>query len=345
MRENFQTKHKGKDIDLYEIESPEGYRLQLANYGCRLVSLWLRDQRDRKVDVLLGYDNIGQYLTDDANLGALVGRVANRIGNASFTLDGKKYQLTKNINGKHHLHGGVEGFASAVWEVEDYTKSSIILTHKSHDGDQGYPGNLIVKAVIRWTEEDVLQTYIYATTDKPTVANLTFHPYFNLMGEGTPSLDEHKFWLDANEILEFGEDSIATGNSLAIGTTPFNFQEITSVNFQEVMKTQWGMDGEGIDHFFVLNNFDESLQEVAKAEAENGLSMEIWTNQPGLQFYTANFLDTEGKDGKHYSKHTAFCLEAQVHPNAPNISHFPSVRLAPGTTYTHHTEYRFRVAD
>lgn len=340
-REDFQTEYKGKRTDLYEIQSPQGYRLQLTNYGCRLVSLWVKDKENKEVDILLGYDTIQEYFEDDTNQGALVGRVANRIGEASFQLDEKVYELTKNVNGKHHLHGGLEGFASAVWEVEESNKSKIVLTHKSPDGDQGYPGNLIVKAVLKWTEDNVLQTQIYATTDQTTVANLTFHPYFNLRGEGTPNLGGHRICIAADKILEFGEDSIATGKYLAIKDTPFDFRKPLSIDFQKVMQTQWGKDGEGIDHFYVLERCDGTVRKVARAEADNGISVEIWSDQPGIQFYTSNFLETKGKAAKEYVKHSAFCLEAQVHPNAPKIPHFPSVRLAPDETYKSHTEYRF----
>lgn len=341
-REDFQTEYKGKPVNLYEIESPSGYRLQLTNYGCRLVSLWVKDKYNKEVDILLGYDTIEQYLKDDTNQGALVGRVANRIGNAQFTLDNKEYHLTKNINNKHHLHGGIEGFASAVWEVEEFSRSHIILTHKSPDGDQGYPGNLVVKTIVRWTDDDVLQTQIYAVTDQTTVANMTFHPYFNLMGEGTPNLAEHKVWVNADKILEFGEDSIATGDTLSIKDTPFDFSEPKTIDFEKVMGTQWGKEGEGIDHFYLLEDVDGSLKKAAQIEAGNGIVLEIWTDQPGLQFYTSNFLDAQGKAGKHYPKYSGICLEAQVQPNAPNISHFPSIRLEPGMTYEHHTQYRFK---
>lgn len=340
-KENFQTEHKGKCTDLYAIESPKGFRLELTNYGFRLVSLWVKDDRGQEVDILLGYDTIQEYISDDTNQGALVGRVANRIGEASFILDGKTYNLTKNINNKHHLHGGVEGFASAVWEVEEHDKSSIVLIHKSPDGDQGYPGNLVVKAVVRWTDDDVLQTQIYAETDQTTVANLTFHPYFNLMGEGTPNLKGQRICVAAAKILEFGEDSIATGNTLPVASTPFDFQKPHEIDFADVMKTQWGKDGEGIDHFYVLEKHDGTVRKVAEAVAENGVNMEIWSDQPGVQFYTSNFLTTKGKAGKDYVKHSAFCLEAQIQPNAPKIAHFPSVRLEPGMTYKSHTEYRF----
>lgn len=340
-REKFRTEHKGKRTDLYEIESPNGYRLQLTNYGCRLVSLWVRDKDNKDIDILLGYDNIQDYINDDTNQGALVGRVANRIGDSSFVLDDKEYHLSRNINNKHHLHGGIEGFASAVWEVEEASKSCITLKHISLDGDQGYPGTLTTKAVVRWTDDNVLQTEIYATTDQTTVANLTFHPYFNLKGEGTKSLEGHYIAIAADRILEFGEDSIASGNTLKIEETPFDFRKPTAVDFSQVMQTQWGIDGEGIDHFYVLEEFDGTIRKVARAEADNGISLEIWSDQPGVQFYTSNFLDTEGKEQKPYVKHSAFCLEAQIHPNAPKISHFPSVRLEPGQTYESHTEYRF----
>lgn len=340
-REDFQTEYKGKPTDLYEIESPDGYRLQLTNYGCRLVSLWVRNKDNKEVDILLGYDSIQDYIDDDTNQGALVGRVANRIGDASFVLDEKTYHLTKNVNNKHHLHGGVEGFASAVWEVEEYNKSSIVLTLKSPDGDQGYPGNLVVKAIVKWTEDNVLQTQIHAVTDQTTVTNLTFHPYFNLMGEGVPNLGGQRIRIAADKILEFGEDCIATGGTLEVNDTPFDFRKLLPIDFDRVMETQWGKDGVGIDHFYVLEKHDGTVRKVAEAEANNGVKMEIWSDQPGVQFYTSNFLDTDGKARKYYAKHSAFCLEAQVHPNAPKIAHFPSVRLEPGMTYKNHTEYRF----
>lgn len=340
-KENFQIEHKGKCTDLYEIESPKGFRLQVTNYGCRLVSLWVRDAQGKMVDIILGYDTIQEYIADETNQGALVGRVANRIGDASFVLNGKMYNLTKNINNKHHLHGGTEGFAAAVWEVTEHSKSAIVMTHKSPDGDQGYPGNLTVKAVLRWTDQDALQTQIYAETDQTTIANLTFHPYFNLIGEGTPNLEKQRICVSADRILEFGEDSIATGKMLSIAATPFDFRTLNFIDFSKVMKTQWGKDGEGIDHFYVLEKHDGTVRKVAEAAAENGVNMEIWSDQPGVQFYTSNFLTTKGKAGKNYVKHSAFCLEAQIQPNAPKIAHFPSVRLEPGVVYKNHTEYRF----
>ncbi len=340
-RIDFQTEYKGKQTDLYEIASPKGYRLSLTNYGCRLVSLWAKNTDSELVDVLLGYDSIQEYIADDTNQGALVGRVANRIGEASFELDGKTYNLTKNVNNKHQLHGGIEGFASAVFDVIEHSKSSIILTHTSPDGDQGYPGNLTVKVEIKWTAENVLQTIITATTDQTTVTNLTFHPYFNLLGEGHKNIAGHRIEISADEILEFGEDCIATGNYLKIENTPFDFRKAKAVDFSEVMQTQWGKDGEGIDHFFVLKKHDGTVRKIATVKADNGIQMEIWSDQPGVQFYTSNFLNTEGKGGKPYVKHSGFCLEAQIHPNAPRVAHFPSIRLDPNNVYKNHTEYRF----
>lgn len=340
-RADFQTTHKGKCTDLYEITSPKGYRLQLTNYGCRWVGLWVSGKDETPLDIVLGYDTIQEYIADDTNQGALVGRVANRIANAEFTLDGNTYHLTKNIAGTHHLHGGIEGFASAVWEVVQHEKSSITLTHTSPDGDQGYPGTLQVKALLRWTEDNILQTEITATTDQTTVTNLTFHPYFNILGAGTATIEKQRIEIPSGQILEFGEGAVATGNMLSVEGTPFDFRKAKEVDFEAVMQTKWGKEGEGVDHFYVLDNHDGTLRNVATAKAENGVKMEIWSDQPGVQCYTSNFLNTKGKNQAQYVKYSAFCLETQIHPNAPRIAHFPSVRLAPGELYKNHTEYRF----
>ncbi len=340
-REDFQKSYKGKQTDLFEIESPKGYRLQLTNYGCRWVGLWVKDKNDEFVDIVLGYDTIADYIADDTNQGALVGRVANRIANSEFDLDGKTYHLTRNVAGVHHLHGGIEGFASAVWEVVSYSKSSISLSHTSLDGDQGYPGTLKVTATLSWTEDDILQTQITAETDQTTVTNMTFHPYFNLLGAGTATINNQEIKIPAGRILEFGEGAVATGKYLSVTDTPFDFREFRQVDFEAVMQTQWGQEGEGVDHFYVLDNYEGKLQNVATAKANNGIEMQIWSEQPGVQCYTSNFLDAKGKDGKQYPKYSAFCLETQIHPNAPRIAHFPSVRLEPGEVYKAHTEYHF----
>lgn len=340
-KENFDKQVDGKQVSIYEIGNKNGYKLALTNFGGRMQSLFVKDKEGQLVDILCGFDTIEEYLEDDTNQGASIGRVGNRIAFGKFELEGKTYDLTKNIANTHHLHGGIKGFSYVVWEVVEHTDNSITYTYTSPDGDQGYPGELTAKITLEWTDTNVLKTTLRATAKETTIVNLTLHPYFNLKGEGTKDIAGQRIMIAASNILEFGPGAVATGKILPIEGTPFDFRTQKEVDFEAVMKTQWGQEGEGVDHFYVLDKYDGKMNKVAAAECDNGISMEIWSDQPGVQCYTSNFLDKPGKGGKYYYKHSAFCLETQVHPNAINIPEFPCIILKKGEEYEQFTEYRF----
>jgi len=334
-----------EQIFQYTYTNVNGMSVSIINYGGIVTRLVVPDKNGNFHDVVLGYDNLQQYLDDNSPyFGAIAGRYANRIALGKFELDGNVYQLATN-NGPNHLHGGIKGFDKVVWNVEDFIlpdSAGVVLTYLSTDGEEGFPGNLMTKVIYTLNNHNELRIDYEAVTDKLTVLNLTHHSYFNLKGQGNGDVYNHQLQIFADHFIPVDENLIPSGEFAPTGMTLMDFtvpMEIGSGIHQ--------VNG-GYDHTFVLNNFDGSVREVARVmENKSGRLMRVFTDQPGLQFYSGNFLDgtITGKEGKVYQQHYGFCLETQHFPDSPNQPGFPSTVLRPDEKYLTTTIYRFEVAE
>lgn len=343
---SFDTTLDGQAVSLYSIGN-EKLKVNITNYGARLVDLIVKDKNGKEVDVILGFDTAKEFIKYANNFyGAIVGRYGNRIANASFSINGNTYNLEKNDNG-HSLHGGTNGVFNRVWNVESSSEQSITLAYTSPDGEAGYPGTVKMKVTYTVTDEGGLVLSYEADTDKETVLNLTNHAYFNLNGEGDTTILDHELWVDADHITEVNSTLIPTGKSLAVKGTAFDFTNPKTIGSdinQEHMQLTYG---KGYDHNFELNRKGNNFVAVASLYAsKTGIEMKIFTTEPGLQFYSGNFMsdvDPKGKRGKGYPYRSALCLETQHFPDSPNHPSFPSTQLKPGEKYVSKTEYRFTV--
>jgi aldose 1-epimerase len=296
--------------------------------------------------VVLGYDTVDGYQTkEDPYFGAIVGRYANRIANGRFTLDGKEYKLAIN-NAPNTLHGGAKGFDKRVWEVREATDDHLTLHYLSPDGEEGYPGNLNVTVKYALTKHNELRIEYTATTDKDTVLNLSNHAYFNLAGPGNGDILKHELMLTADRFTPVSATLIPTGELRSVSGTPFDFRKPTAIGARINDKDQQLEYGRGYDHNFVLNNSGKTALAARVTEPASGRVIEVVTDQPGVQFYTGNFLDgtIRGKGGKLYERRYGFCLETQHFPDSPNQPKFPSTVLQPGQTFRSTTVYRFSTA-
>jgi len=339
--ESFGKTPDGREVDLYTLTNPDGLRARITNYGAILVSLEVPDRDGKLADITLGYDTLDGYLTRHPYFGATVGRYANRIGGASFKLDDVEYRLAAN-NGPNHLHGGIKGFDKVVWKAEDVTaendKATVKLIYLSKDGEEGYPGNLSCTVTYTLTKDDELKISYEAETDKTTIINLTNHSYWNLAGQGTGDILGHQVTLNADKYTPVDEGLIPTGEIRSVKDSPMDFTKPMTIG------SRIGQVGSGYDHNYVLNSGGGTLALCARVyEPTSGRVMEIHTIEPGIQFYTGNFLDGSitGKSGKVYNKHYGFCLETQHFPDSPNKPDFPSVVLKPGQKYTTVTVHKF----
>ena len=347
MKKDFYGKLKdGTSVDIYTLSNAHGMEVRITNYGGIVVSLRVPDKAGKIDDVVLGYDSLSEYETDNPYFGSLVGRYGNRIAKGKFVLDGKEYRLATN-NGVNHLHGGKKGFDKVVWEARDVTDPdgpSILLTYVSRDGEEGYPGTLTVNVTYTLTNRNELKIRYSATTDKPTVVNLTHHSYFNLAGAGNRDILSHELMIAADRFTPVDSTLIPTGVLEEVNGTPMDFRISTPIGKRiDANDPQLKIAG-GYDHNFVLNDFSDSLHLAAwVTEHQSGRTMEVWTTQPGLQFYSGNFLDGHniGKGGKPYKHRYGFCLETQHFPDSPNKPNFPSVMLYPGKVLSSTTVYRF----
>ena len=340
-KEPFGKTPDGKQVDLYTLTNTSGITAKITNFGGILVSLEAPDRDGNLADITLGFDKLDGYLGEHPYFGAIVGRYANRIGKAAFKLDGVEYKLAAN-NGENHLHGGIKGFDKVVWRLEDIhatgNEAVVKLSYISEDGEEGYPGNLACSVIYTLTEDDKLQISYEAETDKKTVVNLTNHSYFNLAGQGNGDILSHELMLNADKYTVVDEGLIPTGENRNVKGTPMDFTTSMSIG------SRIGQVEGGYDHNYVLNSGGGTLALAAKAyEPKSGRVLEIHTDQPGIQFYTGNFLDgsVTGKDGKAYQKNYGFCLETQHFPDSPNKPDFPSVVLQPGQKYATQTVLRF----
>ena len=346
-KKSFGKTPDGQPADLFVLTNTNGAEVSITNYGGAVVSLKVPDRGGKLADVVLGYDGIDGYVNDKSYFGALVGRYGNRIGHAQFVLDGKTYTLAKN-NGENSLHGGVKGFNKAVWTAKTLSKKdgqSLELSYLSKDGEEGFPGNLKVTVTYTWTDANALKIEYSATTDKKTVVNLTNHSYFNLAGQGNGDILGHLLTIEADKFTPVDSGLIPTGELRDVAGTPFDFRKSTAIGARISQDDEQLKLGGGYDHNFVLRRsagFNESLA-ARVVEPTSGRVLEVWTTEPGVQFYTGNFLDGKaaGKGGATYPKRSAFCLETQHFPDSPNQPKFPSVALNPGERYHTTTTYKF----
>lgn len=336
----------GQTADLYTLHNESGMTVSITNYGGIVVSLTTPDRNGKFEDVTLGMDSLAGYVKGTPYFGALVGRYGNRIAKGKFTLDGKPYTLVTNNFG-NHLHGGTVGFDKVLWTATpvEGDEPALKLTYTSKDGEEGYPGNLSVEVTYTLLKDNALKIDYQATTDKPTVVNLTNHTYFNLTGGAKRDILDHVVTLYADKFIPIDKTLIPTGKLQPVAGTPFDFTKPTVVGtrINDSTDTQIKFGG-GYDHGWVLNGSGDSLKLAATVyEPTSGRVMEVRTTQPAIQFYTGNFLDgtLTGREGIAYKKRFALCLETEHYPDSPNQPSFPTTTLRPGETYKTTTIYQF----
>jgi len=334
----------GQEVSIYTLTSSKGLRARITNFGATLVSLEVPDRHGNLGDVTLGFDSLDQYVKPHPYMGVTVGRYANRIGNAKFTLGGVEYKLTAN-EGPHQLHGGKVGFDKKVWTTREVVAAEneawVKMTYLSPDGEEGYPGNLRCTVSYILTNDDELRFSYEAQTDKKTVVNLTNHSYWNLGGPESSNILSHELMVNAGTFTVISKDLIPTGMIASVIDTPLDFTRPRAVG--ERMR----QIGKGYDHNYVLRGQDKAMKLAARVrEPGTARVMEIYTTEPGIQLYTGNYLDGSvvGKGGKAYGRHAGLCLETQHFPDSPNKPQFPSTVLSPGEKYTSQTAHKFLTA-
>ena len=339
--------YKNSSISLFKLENKQGMIVEISNYGGIIFKIVVPDRNGKMNDVVLGFDNLSQYINQTNYFGVIIGRYANRIAAGNFTLNGEHYQLVTN-NENNALHGGLHGFDKKVWASEPYkTNKSVGLTLKlsSPDGDEGYPGNLDVIVKYDLNNKNELRINYSAITDRPTIINLTNHSYFNLNGGKSETILDHILTINASAFTPFNENSIPTGEIHSVDDTPLDFRLPKRINdnFTKLLIEQPKLDN-GFDHNFVLNKVEEELSFACKIyDPKSGRILEVFTTEPGMQFYTANHLDgnLKGKNGKNYIRYSGFCIETQHYPDSPNQPNFPTTVLNPNEKFESSTIFRF----
>jgi aldose 1-epimerase len=336
----------GTAVQIYTLCNRDGMEARIMTYGGIVESLKVPDRNGRLGDVVLGYDNLAGYLTNSPFFGALIGRYGNRIAKGQFTLDGQTYTLPTN-NPPNSLHGGDKGFFARVWKAAALVTSNgpvLQLSYLSKDGEEGYPGNMSVTATYTITEDNALRLDFEATSDKDTVCNLTHHSYFNLAGQGNGDILGDILYINANSFTPVDATLIPTGELRPVDGTPFDFRQPTAIGARINADDQQIKFGPGYDHNWVINKPAGQLGLMARvSEPARGRVMEVFSTEPGLQFYSGNFLNGSimGKDGMVYRYRSAFCMEPQHYPDSPNHPEFPSTELKPGETYHNTIIYKF----
>lgn len=345
----FGTTPEGENVELFTLSNAQGLEARIISYGGIVISLRVPDRDGRLDDIALGYDNLDGYLKSTPYFGAIIGRYGNRIAKGRFTLDGKTYQLATN-NAPNHLHGGGKGFDKVVWKGESFKNADaagVVFRRESPDGEEGYPG--VVKITVTYTlnnKNELIVDYL-ATTDKPTVINLTHHSYFNLAGEGKRDILDHQMMIAADRFTPIDATSIPTGVLTPVEGTPFDFRTPTAIGSRINQNDPQLVNGKGYDHNYVINRQADGLVLAARVlEPTTGRVLEVSTTEPGIQFYTGNFLDGSitGKSGKPYQQRYGFCLEPQHFPDSPNRPNFPPTVLKPGEEYRSKTVFAFGVS-
>lgn len=342
MISEFGITSKGEKAKLYSMKNGNGMEAAVTDYGASLVKVLVPDKDKKIQDVVLGYDSAIGYEKGDVYLGASVGRVANRIGGASFELDGKIFELTANDNG-NSLHGGREFYNKRMWEVTGAEDNSVTFTIHSPDGDQGYPGNAEISITYELTEDNEIKIQYHSVPDKDTLFNLTNHSYFNLSGHASGSVLEQEVMIAADVFTKADEESIPTGELVSVEGTPMDFRDYKAIGKEIESSYEALVFGQGYDHNWVLNG--SGMRTVAGMRSkETGIVMQVDTDLPGLQFYTGNFLVSEaGKEGAEYKKRHGACFETQYFPDAVHKEHFEGPQVKAGEAYSTTTVYRFSV--
>lgn len=336
----------GDVIDRYVLKNARGLEMTAMNYGGIILSIRTPDRRGQLDDIVLGYDAAASYFTNPAFFGALIGRYGNRIARGRFTLDGTTYQLATN-DGPNHLHGGTRGWDHAVWHVEpfnDKTGVGLVLSRTSPDGEEGYPGRVKATVTYTLTDQDELRIDYAASSDRPTIINLTQHSYFNLAGAHGSSVLGHELTIHADRYTPVDPTLIPTGELAPVDGTPFDFRQSTAIGARISQKDVQLERGRGYDHNFVLNRSDDGLVSAASVyEPSTGRTLDVRTTEPGLQFYSGNFLDGSitGKNGVAYPQRSGFCLETQHFPDSPNRPNFPSTTISPDRPFSSTTIFTF----
>lgn len=347
-KREFGKMSNGDIVHLYTLTNMNGMKVEITNYGGIISSIIVPDKNGNMGEVALGYDHFDDYLKNNFFFGCVVGRYGNRIAKGKFTLDGEEYSLAIN-NGTNHLHGGLVGFNQILWEVKqeitESDKIGIVLHYLSQDMEEGYPGNLDVTMTYTLTNDNEIFLDYKATTDKKTICNLTNHSYFNLKDGGASDMLDHEMWIDADQIVPTDETSIPLGDLMGVKGTPFDFTSPKKIGAQINDNHVQIRYGQGYDHNFVINNVSGDLKKIAKVtEASSGRMLEVFTKEPGVQFYSGNFItERTGKNSVVYNKRHGFCLETQHYPDSPNQSSFPSTVLEPGEAYQTTTVYKFSI--
>jgi len=346
--DDFRREIEGENTELYILQNANDIEATISNYGQRLVSLLVPDKKGEMADIVLGYSSLDEYQGNSGYFGATIGRYGNRIAKGRFEIDGIAYDLVQNNNG-NHLHGGEKGFESVVWDVDSVSHSFIRFKRISPDMEEGYPGNLKVTVEYTLTDDNELRIEYFATTDKKTHVNLTHHSFFNLKGEGEGTVNDHIMQINSSSITTVDDGLIPTGEFMSVLGTPFDFNTPKTIQSGLDEEHEQLTIGQGFDHNFILDKNlknEEGLLVAAKVQdPESGRVMEVFTNEPGVQFYGGNFLDgkTMGKKGGIYERRGAFCLETQHFPDSPNKKNFPSTLLEPGEVYNSICVYKFSV--
>ena len=332
---------------VYKYKLTNGYMsVEIMSYGGIVTNINLPNSKGQDTDIVLGFNTLDQYIDEHPYFGAIIGRYGNRIANGKFSLNGIDYQLAIN-NGINSLHGGLIGFDKVLWSVEELNNDQnpgIKLTYFSKDMEEGYPGNLQIDVTYILTKENELKIFYEAITDSSTIINLTNHSYFNLGGESSGDILDHFVSINANSYLPVDENLIPTGEIRNVKNTPFDFREMKKIGLEIEIQNNQLIYGKGYDHCWVLNDYGEGIRKIAEARSLNtGINMEVYSDQPGVQFYTGNFLDgsLKSKKLKNYEKRSGFCLETQHFPDSPNQPSFPNVILEPDKKYQTQTWYKF----
>lgn len=341
---NFNAEKDGQKTGLYILKNDKGIEVCVTNFGGRVVSIMVPDKEGVLRDVVLGFDNVADYMEIPSDFGASIGRFANRIAQGRFILDGTVYELPKNNFG-HCLHGGPNGWQYKIYEVEKVTENSITLVMNSPDGDESFPGNLTAKVTYTVTPENALEIDYRATSDQPTIINMTNHSYFNLSGNPLNPVIDHVLYINASCYTPVGRTLIPTGEMLTVAATPMDFTipkaigtDIDNTEYEQIMF------GNGYDHNWVLDTKgDKSVVAATLYSPVSGIKMDVYTDEPGIQVYSGNFLNgtVKGKNGITYQRRAAVCLETQHYPDSPNRPEWPTVVLRPGETYNSHCTYKF----
>jgi aldose 1-epimerase len=328
----------------HKLANRHGCSMTVTNFGGKVMSLFVPDRNGTIADIVLGYDTPAEYVNGSPYFGAIIGRFGNRIAEGRFSLEGKTYQLPVN-NRSNCLHGGNNGFHNVIWDVVSQSVNGLELQYLSRDGEEGFPGNLSCKVSYELTDDNELVIDYSATTDSPTVVNLTHHSFFNLNGGGNGDVLEHQLLINADRYCPVNENLIPTGRLDSVSDSPFDFLQFHAIGSRINLNHEQLKMGSGYDHSWALNKKEEFSLAAKVYEPQSGRAMEVWTTEPGLQFYSGNFLNGSdgGKGGKKYGYRSGFCLEAQHFPDSPNQPNFPTTVLLPGQEYKQRTVYKFGV--